>query len=190
MKSRIAIDLEFSGLHADATVISIALFSDCGKTFYAEFNDFDIDQTERMGCKEAVFSGLQYLGDKSCGMYQNDFQDYYLKDNKEFIAKKMVEWFSKFEDIEIVGDVLAYDWVLFCDLFGGAFSIPKNVYYIPFDIANAFKIAGIDPDISRIEYLGGFDSLGFEYKPHNALTDAKVALSCYFKLMDRLSVAK
>jgi len=74
-------------------------------------------------------------------------------------------------------DCLAYDWVLFNDLFGHAFNIPKNVYYIPFDICTLFKLKGIDPDINREEFAG------MQGAKHNALHDAKVIKACYEKLM-------
>ena len=176
-------DAEFTGLHANATLISIALVSNCGAKFYAEFCDYDKSQLERMGCKEEVLNNLLY----------NEYKEYTdfsfespvsMKDKTTFISVRLIEWLKQFDEIEIVGDCMSWDWVLFCDLFGGAFKIPQNVYYIPFDIANLFKIKNINPDISRVEYLGGIDSLTFEYKEHNALTDAKVCLNCYNKLMD------
>jgi hypothetical protein len=177
MKTKISLDTEFTGLHADSTLISIALVSECGKQFYAEFTDYNKEQAGRMGCKGEVFSNLLYTD-------QDDFhlcESYYsfLKGDTKAIVTALNLWFSQFNSIEIFGDCMSWDWVLFCDLFGGAFSIPQNVYYIPFDLANLFKIKNIDPDISRIEYVGEID---FEYKAHNALTDAKIVLACISKL--------
>jgi len=77
-------------------------------------------------------------------------------------------------------DCLSYDWVLFNQLWGHAFSIPKNIYYIPFDICTLFKVKGIDPDINRERFLEWPDS---EQK-HNALWDARVIKACYEKLMN------
>lgn len=76
-------------------------------------------------------------------------------------------------------DCLSYDWVLFNELFGGAFNIPKNVYYIPFDICTMFELAGIDPDISREDFCGIKD----KSKKHNALFDVKIIKACYEKLL-------
>ena len=61
----------------------------------------------------------------------------------------------------------------------GAFDIPKNVYYIPFDICTLFKAKGIDPDINREK----FSELVDGSQKHNALWDAKVIKACYDKLM-------
>ena len=77
------------------------------------------------------------------------------------------------------GDCLSYDLVLFNQIWGHAFSIPKNVYYIPFDICTLFKVKGIDPDINREQ----FSELVDGSQQHNALWDAKVIKACYDKLM-------
>ncbi len=87
------------------------------------------------------------------------------------------EWLCQFRIIEIWSDCLAYDWVLFVDLFGTAFEIPRNIYYIPFDICTLMKIKGVDPDINREEFA---ETKG---EKHNALHDAKVIKKCYEKLI-------
>ena len=89
-------------------------------------------------------------------------------------------WFRQFENVEIWSDCLAYDWVLFNQVFGHAFNIPKNVYYIPFDICTMMKLKGVDPDISRED----FTENSVEGKKHNALYDAKVIKACYEKLFN------
>ena len=38
-------DTEFTGLHKNTTLISIGLVTENGKTFYAEFTDYDESQT-------------------------------------------------------------------------------------------------------------------------------------------------
>lgn len=42
--TKVFFDTEFTGLHQNTTLISIGLISDCGKSFYAELNEFDIAQ--------------------------------------------------------------------------------------------------------------------------------------------------
>ena len=54
-------DSEFTGLHQNTTLISIGLVSECGKTFYAEFNDYDFNQVDDW-LKENVINNLQYNG--------------------------------------------------------------------------------------------------------------------------------
>lgn len=96
---------------------------------------------------------------------------------KRVIAAALQGWLSRFDQVEMWGDCLAYDWVLLAELFGGAFSIPKNVYYIPLDICTLFRAKRINPDINREEFAeldGG--------SKHNALWDARVIKACYEKL--------
>jgi len=78
-------------------------------------------------------------------------------------------------------DCLAYDWVLFNNIFGTAFDIPKNVYYIPFDICTLMKIKGVDPDINREDYAYS-DMPIPETAKHNSLHDAWTIKHCYDKL--------
>jgi hypothetical protein len=113
-----------------------------------------------------------------------DEADYtkYVYGTPNYIADELKIWFSRQFDVpgkttfEIWSDCLAYDWVLFCDLFGGAMKVPSNIYYIPFDICTLFKARGVDPDVNREEFAGITGS------KHNALHDAKVIKVCYEKL--------
>ena len=46
MATRIFLDTEFTGLHQHTTLISLALVSESGEEFYAEFNDYDRNQVD------------------------------------------------------------------------------------------------------------------------------------------------
>ena len=162
MKTKIYFDTEFTGLTQDTSLISIGLISDCGEEFYAELNDYD-----RSKCDEWI--------------NENVISNCYL-DNKltmKELKTELEKWFSQFKEVEIYSDCLAYDWVLFCQIFGHAFNIPKNIYYIPFDLCSFMKIKGIDPDINRETFAEFEDS---ESK-HNALHDAKVIKKCFEKIL-------
>lgn len=177
---RLFFDTEFTGLHKNTTLISIGIIAEDGKTFYAEFDDYD---------KAQIDDWLQH--NVLNNLYLATYKDYpaiksepYTKTNKgnfevygdnEYIEKELRLWMSQYNKIEIWSDCLAYDWVLFNDIFGHAFNIPKNVYYIPFDLCTLFKIKGIDPDVNREEYAG------IDGAKHNALHDAKVIKACYEK---------
>lgn len=173
-KTILFFDQEFSGLHKNTTLISLGIVSDCGKTFYCELNDYNKSQCNDW-INENVIANL-FLKE---GGNNFDLKNYRILGNKEEIKESLTIWLSQFEEVEMWSDCLAYDWVLFCDIFGGAFSIPKNIYYIPFDICPVFKVKGIDPDINREEYSGLKDGA----IKHNALWDALVIQACYDKLM-------
>jgi len=190
---KIFFDCEFTGLHKETTLISIGLISDCGKTFYAEFTDYDKGQVDDW-IKQNVISKLKRPDNNnimesafSIGK-GNDFVEAF--GNKEGIKFYLEEWLSQFEQVEMWSDCLSYDWVLFNNIFGTAFDIPKNIYYIPFDICTLFKMKGIDPDISREEYAKeGKENWFAEEKKHNALFDAKIIKMCYENL-DKASFCK
>ena len=172
MRKKIFMDLEFTGLHQYTTPISIGLVSEDGIKFYAEFSDFDNSQVDDW-LRKNVINNLLF------SPYDNEYNtpEHYYYGDKEFIRSKLEQWLSQFDQVEIWSDCLSYDWVVFNQLFGHAFDIPKNVYYIPFDICTLMKIKGIDPDVSR----EGFS--GITMIKHNSLDDALIIQACYEKLM-------
>lgn len=186
MRTKVFFDTEFTGLHQSTTLISIGLVADDGKTFYAEFTDYDESQVDDW-VQENVIDNLIYPQDEGCGLeYTNEGE--YTKEGDPPTVKGtwgssaymavLRRWIERLGEVEMWSDCLAYDWVLFCELFGGAMSIPENIHYIPFDICTLFKMRGIDPDINREEFAGMTDGS----QKHNALWDALVIKGCYDRL--------
>lgn len=169
----IFMDLEFTGLHQHTSIVSIGLVAENGMEFYAEFNDYDLSQVNEW-LIENVFRNLTLIGQE----YNESNGSVQMKNNKHFIAAELEEWFAQFDSVTIWSDTLAYDWILFCELFGGALHIPKNIYYIPMDIATLFLTKGIDPDINRKDFSG------VDGTQHNALDDAYMIKHCYERLME------
>ena len=180
MMTKVFLDTEFTGLHQQTTLVSIGMVSECGKTFYAEFNNYDLNQIDQW-LQENVIDNLTLNGydiDKDYHPY-SDSVEYF--GSTEEIEGAIGHWLHQFDKVEIWSDCLAYDWVLFNQIWGHAFKIPDHVYYIPFDICTVMKIKGVDPDISRESYAdmdGDVDGA-----KHNALWDAQVIRKCYEKLM-------
>lgn len=166
-KTKIFFDTEFTGLHKNTTLISVGLVSETGESFYAELTDYDKSQVDDW-IQENVISNLKSVT-----------HDGTVIGDKKEVRIALTKWLGQFGDVEIWSDCLSYDWVLFCDLFGTAFDIPKNVYYIPFDICTLFYEKGIDPDINREDFAGLTNGI---LSKHNALWDAKVIRECFLKL--------
>lgn len=178
---KVFLDAEFTGLQQNSSLISLALVAENGKEFYAEFNDYHALQLNDWIIAN-VLSKLEFKEEQVDSLESRT--TYKLKNNKIVIATKLREWFMQFDTVEIWADVLAYDWVLFCELFGGAMQIPGNIFYAPFDLATAFRLKGlIEPvskhqgDIKRFEFAGIDSRL-----QHNALADARVEKICFEKL--------
>jgi hypothetical protein len=173
---KIFFDTEFTGLHQKTTLISIGAVSEDGRTFYAEFSDYDRDQMDAWLYKN-VYAHLEFnLVDRATPDVPN-YANFEMKGRSLDIAAKLTTWLAQWDRVEMWSDCYAYDWVLLCELFGGAFNIPSNVYYIPFDLSTAFVLRGVDPDVSRDEYAG----LPGDRK-HNALHDAMAIKACYERL--------
>lgn len=175
---KVFFDTEFTGLHQNTTLISIGLVAEDGATFYAEFTDYDRDQVDDW-LEMNVISKLHLKHE-----FQSKGNNMQVKERAEYVLKWLDIWLKeRGERIEMWSDCLSYDWVLFNQLFGHAFNIPKNVYYIPFDICTLMKIKGVDPDVNREDFIGSVAWLAGESQKHNALWDALVIKRCYEKLM-------
>lgn len=186
---KLFMDTEFTGLHQKTTLISIAMISEDNRDFYAEFTDYDYrsikDDTwirdnvlRRRRFHPMIEEHFKMCGNLNMKPYKGKKG---ILGDSLFVRGELERYLKQFKDIEIWSDCLAYDWVLFCELFGGAMKLPNNVSYIPQDICALFHVAGIDPDISRED----FTKLEYdENQKHRADWDAFVIKECYYKLMD------
>ncbi|MFE4569961.1 3'-5' exoribonuclease domain-containing protein [Paenibacillus chitinolyticus] len=173
---KVFFDTEFTGLHQNTTLISMGMVDENGRSFYAELSDYDTTQVDEWIQKNVV-DNLLY-SNVVCQTYEfAGVSSMAVKGSKTYVKDMLTGWLAAYDQVEIWSDCLSYDWVLFNQMFGHAFNIPKNVYYIPFDICTLMKVKGVDPDINREEFAG------IEGEKHNALHDARVIKACYEKLV-------
>jgi hypothetical protein len=181
---RLYFDFEFTGLHQHTTPISLGIVDENNHAFYAEFDDYDKSQVDEW-LEQNVLAHLSLANGSRDWRSPKDVSLLRgLRSTRENVAQKLRTWLDGYDPVdtlEMWSDCLAYDWVLFCELFGGAMNLPKQVYYIPFDLCTALKLAGHDPDVSRQEF-GGRDS-GWEIRRHHALEDALDIKACHERLM-------
>lgn len=202
--TKIFFDTEFTGLHQQTTLVSIGLISACGKTFYAELTDYDKGQVDEW-LQHNVIDRLRFTDKitRSVGSWEHwpcveesfgnalaftladkDMSQFECIGPKEMVANRLQKWLSQFEQVQMWSDCLAYDWVLFNQLWGHAFKIPQNVYYIPMDICTLFWSRGIDPDVNREQFAFGEVLAEMKAQKHNALWDARVIKACYEKFLN------
>ena len=178
---KIFLDTEFTGLQKNTQLISIGLISETGKEFYAEFASVNTEQVEDW-IKENVLTNTVKYGNVNIVDIVLNEEDYHFG-TKEEIKKELSNWLNQFEDVELVSDVCHYDMVLFIDIFGTAFDIPKNVSPVCHDI---------NQDISNLEYITDTEAfnrsredilknyhIDIKGAKHNSLYDAKVIKEIY-----------
>ncbi len=175
---KVFFDTEFTGLHQFTTLISIGCIADNGREFYAELTDYDRGQIDKISDR-ARDRVLNLVYNNTENRAYTDGAHTGRSGDVSYIAGELKLWLESLGEVEMISDCLSYDWVLFCQLWDHAFNIPKNVYYIPFDIATLFEIKNVDPDINREK----FADLTDDQIKHNVLWDAKVIKACYEKLM-------
>lgn len=183
------LDTEFTELSLGGQLISIAIVADSGEEFYAEFNDFDRDKVNSF-VEDNVLSNL-YL---HAGNYSYEMTKLHVIGDKKTIRLLLEIWLQQFgiyndndgnqqPHLHFWADVSHYDWVFFCDLFGGALQLPPAIHFICRDFATWIADRGIDIATPRISLLpeAEHNMLG---RPmlHNALYDAKLLALLYQKL--------
>lgn len=159
----------------------MALVAEDGREFYAELTDYDQTQVFPW-LQDNVLSKLILTHGIS---FDKRERGVYLVGTRQHVKTHLDLWLKQFSAIEIWSDVLAYDWVLFCDLWDGARNLPSNIFYAPFDLATIFRMKGLinpisnyEMDFDRYKYAGINGDL-----QHNALFDARTELVCFSKIM-------
>ena len=177
-------DTEFTGLHKYTTLISLGMVDENGRTFYAEFFDYDEDQVNDW-IKENVIANLKFatnsfkIPDINFGSSDN----IEMKANKKIVKEYLTKWLSAYDDVQFVSDVCHYDMVLLIDIFGGAFDLPCNInpacHDINQDIARYYNFSEIEAfDYSREKILEN-RYISIDGYKHNSLYDAKVIKAIY-----------
>lgn len=181
---RIFLDTEFTGLHQHAGLISLGLAAGHGRVFYAELTDFDRAQANEW----VVANVLPALsGDlPPAATADTGGPEVFVSGARADVAAALRRWFGQFggrHSVEIWADVLAWDWVLFCELFGGPFGLPEQIHYIPRDLSTLLALRGTDPDTTR-EELGrvAWSHPVLRLEKHHALYDALLEQSVYDRL--------
>lgn len=170
------IDAEYTGEHAYTTLVSLGLVTLEGDPLYVTLNDYDRDQVTDW-LRENVLT----LFDESKSV--SSLEAY----------KKISAWLEKYSDgeqVSLVSAGLGSDLLLLYELY--RFVRPDLKYFhalhcLPaylnhtnhFDLNTLFFAAGVDPNMSRDEFIGNT----IKGIRHDALHDAKVVRECFLKLM-------
>lgn len=184
---KVFFDTEFTGLRKETTLISIGMVSEDGRTFYAEFTDYDKTQVNDW-IVENVIANLKY--DSMWVGVNGDNRHMECVGDGERVCEALRKWLSQFDEVQLVSDVCHYDMVLFADIFGGAFWIPENVspccYDINQDIARRLHCSMMEAfDASREGLLETWvPEVKIEGEKHNALYDAQV-IGVLYKVLNK-----
>ena len=177
---KIFFDTEFTGLHKNTTLISIGCVDEAGRTFYAEFTDYDRNQCDDW-IKNNVIAHMRHVESPADpSLYTRHDGSCEVCGTKSVIARALKNWLNKYDDVQLVSDVCHYDMVLFIDLFGGAFDLPSQItpacHDINQDIARYFRISEKDAfDKCREDII----NIPIDGDKHNSLYDAKVIRAIY-----------
>lgn len=215
-------DTEFTGLQKDTDLISLGMvYLDKNRkpnALYIEFNDYRKELVNPW-LAENVINNLKYndVANHCESLISDEIDFKSLKcnrsDAKDYLTDYLMMAYNKSdpkEKVQLVSDVCHYDFVLFIDIFGGAFDIPDFVSPACIDLnhfiwkngrgrtfADAF-------DANREELVANFDKAyqrndlrhdkildklpkEFSEQKHNALYDAFVIAELYTYIFGYIS---
>lgn len=178
-RTTLFLDTEFTSLTQAARLISLALVAADGREFYAEFADLDPAAADPW-VRTHVLPLTRWLANAEA--HPGDWQEgptRMVYGPQPAVAAALGDWLAHWSRVTIWGDCLAYDWVLFCELFGGARALPEPVSYLPLDLVTLLALRGLDPDTDRAALAGLSDAAA---RRHDALWDARVLRACHARL--------
>ncbi len=193
--TQLYLDTEFTDLKQTADLVSIGMCSKDGRVFYAEITDYNHAKCSEwvktniipnlpLSTKTNPLTFIEAADVSSKDGIAHGF-DVEMRHQKEVVAFNLKRWIKQFSNgkasIEVWADVNPWDWVLFCDLFGSAFNLPREIHYIPLDFATVLKREGLDPDVDRLDLLlpasrDNVIKLHFGFDPSSMDKTAKIEL--------------
>ncbi len=176
--TRVFLDTEFTGLTQRSSLISLGLVTEAGHSFYAEFTDFDRQQLEPWQVEHVLpyCNWLHKPGYTHPPQFERQGKQWQGVGPTSYLQPHLVEWLGQFSTVQVWADCAAYDWVLFCELFGGSQKLPAGVSYMVQDLATLFVACGHPPDINRQQFSR------HQVQMHHALEDARLCMACYQQL--------
>jgi len=191
--NKLFLSTKFTGYHKNTTLVSISLISK-NSTFYAEANDFNLDQCDAQITEDIInklkFYGKEIMEANSISIENNKTKIF---GNKDYIKSCLETWLSnEFTNLNLPTEEkfriwschLTYTWILFNDFWGGVSDIPEIAYIIPFDICTLMEVKGVSPDRNRDEFAYEEALISvLEEEKYTALWEANVIKRCYEKLI-------
>ena len=168
------LDFEFEELENRPTeVISMAIVREDGKCLYLENRHYDIDECTNDWIIKNVIPYL-WLNQWNVEEYMGYERRWDVIVPLHDFRKKIEEYFSEDDDIEIWGWYCSYDWYLFCKVFGIMMNLPKSFPYFIRDLRQEMdRIPKEDrPQVKR---------------NHNALEDARGIRNAYIEVQKIIS---
>lgn len=146
---KLFLDTEFTRLHRDARLISIALVAESGEEFYVELGDgYGAED-----CSEFVISTVLPQLDSNCRCSTSEART---------LLSGYLAQFSV--DLEVCSDAPGWDWPFFCQLASVGGGWPGNVQTQPTNLSDLFAYTELTADLEML----------LTDPPHHALADAKL----------------
>jgi len=139
------------------------------KSFYSEFNDFDINRCDDSVKENVVGKLLDYFKIvEQCDHVCNTGIDNMHKGDSKYIKGKLFEWLEQFKDYNItfIGDKCSWEWVKLVELIGEWEGI-NNKYSVIID--------SIPPNMTLLDFICEYEKNPISFVVKHPNIDMKVA---------------
>lgn len=147
--TKIFFDIKFTGFHKLTTPISIGLYSEDGRSYYAEFSDFDkyqINERTKKFTDYLILEGYNFISD-----YKPKDDSVLVLGDHLLVKETLLDWLTPYKEngIEMWGDGISFQWVIFISIFGNIYEAPDYVLKNPMDLKTTLNIC----NINRVDLL-------------------------------------
>jgi hypothetical protein len=184
MTTKIFFDIKFTGFHKLTTPISIGLVAEDGREYYAEFSD--VDQYQVSDSMKKFTESLTLQDYDFVSHYKPRDKTVYVSGEHVLIKETLLDWLEPYKEtnVEMWGDGIAFQWVLFVSIFGNDSEMPGFVGNNPMDLITTLNICNLDPNCDRNIFAYGEEDIDAK-NSDNALNKAYTSFKIYQKIVEK-----
>ena len=123
---KVFFDTRYTGPHKNATLISIGLIDEAGRSFYGEFSDYYEEMCDVL-TEITTIKNLKFRNFTEMTFLDRSTSNWEVYGPIEYIKFALQNWFSAYSCVELVSDKCYYNVILFFDIFGHPWDIPISI---------------------------------------------------------------
>ena len=123
---KVFFDTRCTGPNKNATLISIGLVDEFGRSFYGEFSDYYEEMCDEW-TKMKIIKYLKFRNFLKMTYLNKSTDNWEVYGPIEYIKSALRSWLLEYSSVDLVSDKCHYNMVLFIDIFGYPWDIPASI---------------------------------------------------------------
>jgi hypothetical protein len=123
---KIFFDTRYTGPHKNATLISIGLVDEVGRSFYGEFSDYYEEMCDPW-TDIHIIKYLKFRNFAEMTFLDRSTDNWEAYGPIEYIKTALRAWLLDYSSVDLVSDKCYYNMILFIDIFGYSWDIPASI---------------------------------------------------------------